>query len=174
MAATSQERLDGSGYPRGLRRDALSSAARLLAAADVYTALREPRPHRAALPAVAAANGLRDEARAGRLDGEAVEAVLHAAGHRSARRPERPAGLTAREVEVLRLVARGSKSKEIAAELHITLKTVDHHIQHIYGKIGARGRVAASLFATEHGLLGPSASREKIGSSPDSPAPPRA
>lgn len=153
LAAASQERLDGSGYPRGLRRDALSPAARILAAADIYRALREPRPHRAALPDTAAANGLRDEVRAGRLDGEAVEAVLHAAGHRSARRPEQLEGLTAREVEVLRLVARGLQTKQIAAELHITPKTVGHHIQHIYTKIGASNRVGASIYATEHGLL---------------------
>jgi HD-GYP domain-containing protein (c-di-GMP phosphodiesterase class II) len=153
LAAASQERLDGSGYPRGLRRDALSPTARILAAADVYRALREPRPHRAALPETAAANGLRDEVRAGRLDGDAVEAVLHAAGHRSARRPEQPAGLTAREVEVLRLMARGLQTKQIGAELHITPKTVGHHIQHIYAKIGASNRVGASIFATEHGLL---------------------
>jgi HD-GYP domain-containing protein (c-di-GMP phosphodiesterase class II) len=153
LAASSQERLDGSGYPRGLRRDALSPAACLLGAADVYAALGEPRPHRAPLPPTAAANHLRDEARAGRLDGEAVEAVLHAAGHRSAKRPEQPGGLTAREVEVLRLVARGLKSKEIAAELHITAKTVGRHIEHIYAKTGATNRVGASLFATEHGLL---------------------
>jgi HD-GYP domain-containing protein (c-di-GMP phosphodiesterase class II) len=153
LAASSQERMDGSGYPRGLKRDALSPAARVLGAADVYCALGEPRPHRAELPPVAAANHLRDEARAGRLDGEAVEAVLHAAGHRSAKRPEQPAGLTAREVEVLRLVARGRKSKEIAEELHITLKTVGHHIQHIYEKTGASNRVGASLYATEHGLV---------------------
>ena len=153
LAAASQERLDGSGYPHGLRRDALSPAARILAAADVYRALREPRPYRPALDATAAANHLRDEARVGRLDGTAVEAVLGASGHRSAKRPEQPGGLTAREVEVLRLLARGLQTKQIAAELQITPKTVTHHIDHIYGKIGASNRVRASLFATEHGLV---------------------
>jgi DNA-binding CsgD family transcriptional regulator len=82
-----------------------------------------------------------------------VEAVLGAAGHRSARRPEQPSGLTAREVEVLRLLARGLQTKQIAADLQITPKTVTHHIGHIYGKIGASNRVGASLFATEHGLV---------------------
>jgi DNA-binding NarL/FixJ family response regulator len=126
----------------------------VLAAADVYQAMLEPRPHRAALAPTEAAGELRAEVRAGRLDGEAVEAVLGAAGHRKTKRPEQAGGLTAREVEVLRLIARGLASKEIAQQLHITPKTVEHHIGHIYMKIGASNRVAASLFATEHGLLG--------------------
>jgi HD-GYP domain-containing protein (c-di-GMP phosphodiesterase class II) len=155
IAAAHQERLDGSGYPRGLRGEALSPAARILAAADVYEAMLEPRPHRAALAAAAAADELRAEVRAGRLDGQAVEAVLGAAGHATSRRPEQPAGLTPREVEVLVLVARGLQTKEIAQRLYITPKTVGHHIGHIYMKIGATNRVAASLFATEHGLIGP-------------------
>jgi HD-GYP domain-containing protein (c-di-GMP phosphodiesterase class II) len=154
LASSHQERLDGSGYPRGLTRDLLSPAARLLAAADVYRAMREPRPHREARTDTEAADQLRDEARAGRLDGDAVEAVLQAAGHRASRRPQQPGGLTAREVEVLGLLARGLQSKEIGARLHITTKTVSHHIQHIYSKIGATNRVGARIYATEHGLLG--------------------
>jgi DNA-binding NarL/FixJ family response regulator len=72
------------------------------------------------------------------------------------RRPERPAGLTPREVEILRLLARGLLNKEIAARLQITPKTVANHVEHIYTKIGVSNRAAASLFATEHGLLEPS------------------
>jgi DNA-binding NarL/FixJ family response regulator len=71
------------------------------------------------------------------------------------RRPERPSGLTPREVEILRLVARGLLNKQIAQRLEITPKTVGNHIEHIYMKIGVSNRAAASLFATEHGLLGP-------------------
>lgn len=155
IAASHQERLDGSGYPRGLRGEALSSAARILAASDVYQAMLEPRPHREARSAADAATELRGEVRAGRLDAAAVDAVLRASGHPSTKRPEQPGGLTAREVEVLGLIARGLQSKEIAQRLHITPKTVDHHIGHIYMKIDVSNRVAASLYATEHGLLGP-------------------
>ncbi len=155
IAASHQERLDGSGYPRGLRGEALSSAARILAASDVYQAMLEPRPHREARAAADAATELRGEVRAGRLDAAAVDAVLRASGHPSTRRPEQPGGLTAREVEVLGLIARGLQSKEIAQRLYITPKTVDHHIGHIYMKIDVSNRVAASLYATEHGLLAP-------------------
>lgn len=153
LAAQHHERLDGSGYPRGLSANMLSAPSRILAAADAYRAMLEPRPHRAALSAGDAADELRAEARAGRLDGEAVNAVLHAAGHETTRRPPRPAGLTAREVEILRLLARGLLNKEIARGLQITPKTVGNHIEHIYAKIGVSSRAAAALFATEHGLL---------------------
>jgi HD-GYP domain-containing protein (c-di-GMP phosphodiesterase class II) len=154
LAAQHHERLDGSGYPRALRGNMLSPPARILAAADVYQAMLEPRPYRVAKSSAEAAGELRTEVRSGRLDGEAVDAVLRAAGHHVARRLERPAGLTAREAEILALLARGLLNKQIAQRLHITPKTVGKHIEHIYMKIGVSSRAAASLFATEHGLLG--------------------
>ena len=87
------------------------------------------------------------------MDGTVVEAVLGTAGHRVARRREGPAGLTAREVDVLRLVSRGLSSKEVAARLVISPKTARNHIEHIYAKIGASNRAGASLFAMQHGLI---------------------
>jgi HD-GYP domain-containing protein (c-di-GMP phosphodiesterase class II) len=153
IVAQCRERLDGSGYPRGLSGAAISRAGRILAAADVYQALLEPRPHRAARPAQDAAGALREEGRAGRLDHEIVEAVLSAAGHRTRQRREGPAGLTAREVEVLRLLARGLSTRQIAERLALSPKTAGNHIEHIYAKIAAKNRVAASLFAVQHGLL---------------------
>jgi HD-GYP domain-containing protein (c-di-GMP phosphodiesterase class II) len=153
LAVQHRERLDGSGYPRGLTSGSLSVAARTLAAADCYRSLREPRPHRAALGADAASARLRTETRDGRLDGDAVEAVLTAAGHPAVRRHSRPSGLSPREVEILRLIARGLSSKEIAAQLTLSPKTVRNHTEHIYAKTGAGNRVSAGLFAVEHGLL---------------------
>src|SRR5438094_586489 len=93
IAAQLRERLDGSGYPRGLSGPAIARPARVLAAADAYQAMREPRPHRLARTAGDAAAELQAEVRAGRLDGDAVRAVLAAAGHRVQRRREGPAGL---------------------------------------------------------------------------------
>ena len=115
----------------------------------------EPRAHRAPLDRSAAETELRAEVRAGRLDGDAADAVLAAAGHRVRRRREWPAGLTPREVEVLCLLARGASNKEIAAQLVISPKTAGNHVEHIYVKTGARTRTAASLFAMRHGLVDP-------------------
>lgn len=153
IAVQHRERLDGSGYPKGLSGGAISRPARILGAVDAYRSMREPRPHRPALSADGAAAELRSDVRAGKLDAEAVAAVLAAAGHAVGRRREWPAGLTTREIDVLRLVARGLSSKQIATQLVITPKTARNHIEHIYAKIDASSRVAASLFATEHGLL---------------------
>ena len=153
LAVQVRERLDGSGYPRGLSGGAIPMSARVLAAADVYQAMCEPRPYREALEPEQAAGELRAEVKAGRLDGDAVEAILVTAGHRQSHRRELPAGLTAREVEVLRLLARGLSSKEIAAQLVISPKTARNHIEHIYAKTGANSRVTASLYASQRGLL---------------------
>jgi HD-GYP domain-containing protein (c-di-GMP phosphodiesterase class II) len=153
IAAQHRERLDGSGYPNGSVGGAIGRAARVVGAADAYQAMREPRPHRPALRVDTAAAELRADVTAGRLDGESVEAVLDAAGHRTPRRRTGPAGLTPREIDVLRLVARGMSNKEIAAELVITPRTAGNHIEHIYTKIGVSKRAAASLFAMQNGLI---------------------
>jgi HD-GYP domain-containing protein (c-di-GMP phosphodiesterase class II) len=153
IAVQHRERLDGSGYPRGLAGGAISRPARVLAAADVYASMREPRPHRPARTAEEAVAEMHAEVRAGRLDGAAVDAVLAAAGHRQPRRRQEIAGLTAREVEVLVLLARGMSNKQIAEHLVVTPKTAGNHVEHIYAKIGASSRTAAALFAVQHGLL---------------------
>jgi len=153
-AALHHERLDGSGYPHGLRGEAISLPARILGAADVYHALRQPRPHRSALGAGEAEQTIRGEVRAGRLDGDAVQAVLQAAGHRVRRRPGLPSGLTAREAEVLVRLGQGRSNPEIAAELHLSRKTVSSHLEHIYAKLGVKTRTEAALFAVRHGLIG--------------------
>ena len=153
IAVQLRERLDGSGYPRGLTGAAIARPARILGAADAYQAMREPRPHRPALAPDQAAAALRADVKAGRLEADAVEAVLGAAGHRVSRRREGPAGLTRREIEVLRLLARGLSNREIAERLVVSPKTVGNHVEHIYAKIGATSRAPASLFAMQHGLL---------------------
>ncbi len=153
VAVQYRERLDGSGYPGGLSAAAISRPARVLAAADAYQSMREPRPYREPLDVAHAAAELRADVASGRLDADAVDAVLTVAGHRVRRRREAAAGLTAREIEVLALVARGMSNKEIAQRLFISPKTAGNHVEHIYVKIGASNRAAASLFAMQHGLL---------------------
>jgi len=154
LAALHHERLDGSGYHRAAPASILPPSARILAAADTYQAMAELRPHRPARAPEDAAAELRREAHAGRLDSDAVAGVLAAAGHpaRSGRRAL-VAGLSARELEVLRLLARGHSIKQIAAALTISGKTADNHIQHIYAKIGTSTRAGATLFAMENDLV---------------------
>ncbi len=154
LAALHHERLDGSGYFRGVTATMLSPAARVLATANMYCALTERRSHRPACSPEQAAEILKREARASRLDGDVVNAVLVAAGHRAPSvKKEVVAGLSDREVEVLRLLARGNTMKQMAAELVISFKTVDRHIQNIYTKINVSTRAAATLFAMENNLL---------------------
>jgi len=154
IASAHHERVDGSGYLRGVRAAQLPVTARILAAADAYHAMTEPRPYRAAFPAPEAARYLRNEVDSNRLDAAAAEAVLGAAGQPGARRrPSAPGGLTPREVEILRYVARGLAIKQIARELSIAPKTVDGHIQRVYAKIGVSSRAGATLFAIQHDLL---------------------
>jgi HD-GYP domain-containing protein (c-di-GMP phosphodiesterase class II) len=148
------ERLDGSGYHRYARANDLSAAARVLAAAEAFQTAREPRPHRPASGDSAAAARLRAAVRDGKLCPEAVEAVLACAGQ-PARRDvtERLAGLTPREIEVLRLIAAGHTAKEAARQLEIAPKTADNHIQSLYSKIGVSTRAGAALYALERGLV---------------------
>src|SRR5579859_7294269 len=153
LAGSHHERLDGSGYYRQVTASALPLPARILAAADAYQAMRQERPYRPSLAPDTAAEELTSATKNGRLDQGAVRAVLTAAGHRQPRRASWPAGLTDREVEVLRLIAQGHSYKGVARRLTITPKTAEHHIEHIYNKIGVSARASAALFAMEHDLI---------------------
>lgn len=153
LAALHHERMDGSGYPSGFTAEGLPMTARVIAAADVYHSLLEPRPYRAALPRDAAQQVLEAEVTDGRLDGDAVRAVLDAAGQRVPRQAGHASGLTAREVEVLGLLARGRTKQQMAQELTISAKTVNAHVEHIYRKLGVTSRGAAAMFAMRHGLM---------------------
>lgn len=153
VAAASHERMDGSGYPRGLAGTAIPATARLLAAAAVFQALGEDRPHRVAFSQADRTAAMHAEVTAGRLDAAAVGAVLAAAGCQPRRRTHLVAGLTGRELEVLELLVRGSSNKQIAQQLSITPRTVGTHVEHIYIKIGVSTRGAAAMYAMRHGLV---------------------
>jgi HD-GYP domain-containing protein (c-di-GMP phosphodiesterase class II) len=146
------ERVDGSGYHRGSTE--VSVAAGLVGAADVYRALRDDRPHRPAMTLDEAAATLAEAVDQGRIDRRVADAVLGAAGHEAPTpNVRRPAGLTEREVDVLRLIARGRTNKEVAAMLGLSPKTVGSHVEHIYAKAGVKTRPGATLFAMENDLL---------------------
>jgi DNA-binding NarL/FixJ family response regulator len=153
LGAAHHERLDGSGYHRGSR--GLGAGEQILATADMVAAMAADRPHRPALHPGDIADAVRAEVRAGRLDSVAADAVLTAAGQPAVRErgPAWPGGLSAREVEVLRLIARGRTNREVAARLSVSGKTVGRHVENIYAKLGVHGRAAAAVFGMEHGLL---------------------
>jgi putative nucleotidyltransferase with HDIG domain len=154
IAGGHHERLDGSGYHRGASASQLPLAAFVLAAADAYQAMTQDRPHRPARAPDAAASVLSEEAAAGRLHPDCVRAVVEAAGRPAPTvRGGWPADLTDREVEVLGLLARGRSNREIAEALVVSRRTAEHHVQHIYAKLGTSTRAAAAVFAMEHGLL---------------------
>jgi HD-GYP domain-containing protein (c-di-GMP phosphodiesterase class II) len=154
VAGAHHERLDGSGYPHGLRGEAIPLPARILAVADEYDELIRGTHGRPAMtPAEARAS---IEAGAGsRFDRDCVRALGDALADapRPAARAAWPAALTDREVEVLRLAARGLTLKEIARELSVSPHTARHHLEHVYEKIGVSSRAGATLFAVEHGLV---------------------
>jgi len=132
----------------------LSMASRVLASADAYRDLVEDRPHRDAVSPEGAAQRLRAATKQGALDADAVSAVLAAAGTTGSARRQRPSDLTARQLEVLRLVARGFSNRAIAERLVISPRTAERHVQDVFAKIGVSSRSGAALFAMEHGLVG--------------------
>ena len=150
LAGQHHERADGSGYFRGVPSSSMDRQARVLAAADACAELLEDRPARPALSPQAAATQLRKEA----LDPDSLRAVLEVAGVTGQPvRNVRPAGLTQREVEVLRLLARGQSLSQVAEQLVISPSTAHTHAAHVYEKAGVATRAGAALFAMEHGLL---------------------
>jgi len=159
IAGLHHERLDGSGYHVGLPANALPFTARLLAVAEIYQSMSEDRAWRPALKPEGVTRQLQDEVAARRLDPRAVESVLVAAGQpRLKGRSSQvwPAGLTDREVDVLKAITRGLANKQIARELHVSQATVHTHVINLYGKIGVNTRAGATLFAFEHDLIAPS------------------
>jgi len=157
-ASAHHERCDGSGYYKRLRADTSDAAACLLAATEVYVGLTTERADRPPFTDADAASELRQLETDGVLEPRATRAVLVAAGHgepaaRTRRRPDNPGGLSRREIDVLSLAAKGLTTRQIADRLVISPKTADHHVQHIYTKIGVSTRAAAALWAIQHDVV---------------------
>jgi len=158
LASTHHEKADGSGYHKRLRADAVELGAGILAATDLYVGLTTERADRPPFSAADAAAEIRRLASQGVLEQRAAHTVLMAAGHGetpapASRRAEHPGGLSRREIEVLRLAAKGLTTRQIADRLFISPKTADHHIQHVYTKIGVSTRAAAALWAIQYDVV---------------------
>ncbi|HEY1294849.1 MAG TPA: HD domain-containing phosphohydrolase [Chloroflexota bacterium] len=157
LVASHHERMDGRGYYRGLSGEQIPVGARIIAVADAFDELTHATPDHEAVDLESAVVRLQHDAHGG-LWPEAVSAFqqeIGAAGPVTARRKSaaQPAGLTEREVEILRMLAHGMSRRQIADELVISQHTVRHHLEHIYAKVGVGTRVAAALFAAEHDLI---------------------
>jgi len=162
VAGLAHERMDGSGYHRRVSGEAIPLPGRILAAGCAFHELVEPRAHRPAHTLKEAAGVIRAEIAAGRLDQQAADAVLAAAGAGTRRRVAGPAGLTPREIEVLGLIARGAATGDVADRLGISRKTAGTHIERIYAKTGASSRSTATLFALRNGLFGALDERSEV------------
>lgn len=148
LAGRHHERSDGTGYPSGLSGD-LGRSAGLLACVELYD-----ETARRGRDTDDVAEEMRSLGASRSLNATDVAAVLTAVGAgRSLIEVERPGGLTEREIDVLRLVARGETNRQIAGLLRISAKTVGSHVEHIYAKTQVRSRAAATLFAVRHGLI---------------------
>jgi HD-GYP domain-containing protein (c-di-GMP phosphodiesterase class II)/DNA-binding CsgD family transcriptional regulator len=158
VASAHHEKCDGSGYHKRVQAEAGDPGACVLAAADIYVGLTTERADRPPLAPTDAADELRRLESQGVLEPRASRAVLVAAGHGqpdapAGTRARNPGGLSRREVDVLGLAARGLTTRQIADRLYISSKTADHHIQHIYNKIGLSTRAGAALWAMEHAVV---------------------
>jgi DNA-binding CsgD family transcriptional regulator len=160
VASAHHEKCDGSGYHKRVRADAGNLGAGVLAAVEVYVGMTTERADRAPFSVEDTAAELRRLVSHGVLEPRASQAVLVAAGHGApeasalaSARSKHPGGLSGREIDVLRLAAKGLTTKAIADRLYISPKTADHHIQHIYDKIGVSTRAAAALWAMQHAVV---------------------
>ena len=153
IAVQHRERLDGSGYPRGLAGSAISRAARVVGAADAYQAMREPRPYRPARTPDDAAAELR-----GRRARRPPRRRRRRRGADRGRPPGRPAPGRAGRIDRTRgrsVAARRARAVEQGhrgAPRHLPEDHGQPHRAHLH-KIGASNRATASLFAMQHGLL---------------------
>jgi HD-GYP domain-containing protein (c-di-GMP phosphodiesterase class II) len=154
LAGLHHERTDGSGYHRGTAGSAIPIAAQIIAVTDELVAMTQPRPYRPAISLDHACRDIERQSRASKFDPQVARAVTAAAHGTSDRfRRTMPAGLSDRQIEVLRLIAEGLTNRQIAERLVVSPRTAEHHVQDIYLKIGTSSRAAAALFAVEHQLL---------------------
>lgn len=151
VACSVNERRDGSGSHRGMVLP--DGGASFLAVANLFDEWTNDAPTQPAISEDEAAEGLLRQVHGGLLPHQETRIVLDCVGQRKRAAKVWPSGMTQREAEVLRELARGKTNKEIAQILNVSPKTVDNHLQNLYPKIGAESRTAAALYAMQNGLF---------------------
>lgn len=147
---TARDLAERGGLPYYLALVQLSTARALPGGPGALEGLRQARMTFARLgaaPALAEAAGLLEKYRERRGTAPAVASAPLEKG------APMPDGLTEREAQVVRLVARGLTDKEIAAQLFISPRTVDGHLRNIFNKVGVGNRVALAAYAAQMGLM---------------------
>lgn len=155
IASYAYERPDGSGYYREAKTGTIPIEGRILSAAAALAALRAQRPWRDALDESAAQALMVSEAAAGRHDPDVVRALLKKPRASRSKSPMAPLAtlLTQRECDVLRWISLGASNKEVARKLAISPSTVRTHVESVFRKLECTTRAAATLKATQLGLL---------------------
>lgn len=155
VASYVYERPDGSGYFREVNEVSIPFEGRILAAAAALVSLRAARPWREAYTELAASELLMADAAAGRYDREVVRALLDKPRSSGARSHTVPSSslLTEREREILRCISLGASNKLVAQKLSISPSTVRTHVESVFRKLECSTRAAATLKATQLGLL---------------------
>jgi HD-GYP domain-containing protein (c-di-GMP phosphodiesterase class II) len=153
-AASAHEWINGQGYHRQLIGEQIPLYGRILAVADTYAQLTQQQDDK-----IEPADALRKmRSLVGtQFDGSCYDALAASLTRTHLVRktvPERRqlGDLTEREAEVLRLLAQGQSNPQIAKTLVISRKTVEHHLEHIYNKIGVTCRTSAVVYAVQHGI----------------------
>jgi HD-GYP domain-containing protein (c-di-GMP phosphodiesterase class II) len=155
VASYAYERPDGSGYYREAKAGGIPIEGRILAAAAAMAALCAARPWRDALAQDAAGSLLMAEATAGRFDADVVRALLKKTRSNKPHLPAAPLSslLSERERDVLRWISLGASNKVVAQKLAISPSTVRTHVESVFRKLECSTRAAATLKATQLGLL---------------------
>jgi len=158
LVGSHHERMDGKGYHKGLRGSQIPLGARIIAVADRYDELTHEMPGHAGMESKDALDLMAQEVDSA-LCPDSFEGLVHMAEgedhpqrQRSVRR-QWPKGLMDREVDVLRLIAKGMSRAQAAEELVVSESTVRSHLEHIYSKVGVTSRAAATMFAMENALV---------------------
>jgi len=153
-ASAAHEWINGQGYHRQLTGEQIPLNGRILAVADTYAQLTQRQDDK--LEPEEALRKMRPSVGT-QFDGSCYDALAASITSvhllkRTGRERRELGELTEREAEVLRLLAQGRSNPQIAESLVISRKTVEHHLEHIYNKIGVTCRTSAVVYAVQHGI----------------------
>lgn len=147
------EKPDGSGYYKGLDAKTLTDADQLVMLADILIALQSDRSHRKAYSKLESHKIVKEEFISKKGNPKLIQALFSTIDSKKKFKITNKFSLTDREIEISIELSKGLTRKEVGANLHISDRTVQHHIQHIYDKTGINSRAVLVLLAKDSGWL---------------------